>query len=89
MDFFIGLMIGIFVGVLAGIFITALMSANGRSEPEPDGVDEALDEVEKYIDKKKNDDDFEHLLFTLKNQGTPTCLINEDRRQELLERYKE
>lgn len=45
MDFFIGLMIGIFVGVLVGIFITALMSANGRNEPEPDGVDEVLDEL--------------------------------------------
>lgn len=46
MDFFIGLMIGIFIGVLAGIFITALMSANGRSEPEPnDGVDDVLDEL--------------------------------------------
>lgn len=46
MDFFIGLMIGIFIGVLAGIFITVLMSANGRSEPEPDdGVDDVLDEL--------------------------------------------
>ena len=45
MDFFIGLVIGIFIGVLAGIFITALMSANGRAEPEPDGVDDVLDEL--------------------------------------------
>lgn len=48
MDFFIGLIVGVFAGGTLGFFITALMIANGREvefEPEPDGVDEVLDEL--------------------------------------------
>lgn len=44
MDFFIGLCVGMFAGGLLGFFVAALMIANGK-EPEPDGVDDVLDEL--------------------------------------------
>ena len=44
MDFFIGLCVGMFAGGLLCFFIAALIIANGK-EPEPDGVDDVLDEL--------------------------------------------
>lgn len=56
MDFFIGLIVGVFAGGTLGFFITALMIANGREvefEPEPDGVDEVLDELCNSFEKER------------------------------------
>lgn len=53
MDFFIGLLVGMFCGGLLGFFVAALMIANGREvEPEPDGVDEVLDELFKTVQEQ-------------------------------------
>ena len=75
MDFAIGLFVGLFIGGWIGLCIASLMMISRESEIREkinDGCDEAIKDA----------------IETLKRQGAPTCLTDDERRKELEERYK-
>ena len=47
MAYFIWFLVGLFRGAMLGFMFAALVAANASDDPEPDGVDEVLDEIEK------------------------------------------
>ena len=75
MDFVIGLFVGLFIGGWLGLSVAALMMISREKDIQAelsDGCDEAI----------------EGAIETLKRQGAPTCLTDDERRKELEERYK-
>ena len=44
---FIWFLVGLFVGAILGFMFAALVAANAADDPEPDGIDEVLNEIEK------------------------------------------
>lgn len=76
MDFVIGFIAGLIVGAFIGMFVASLASISREGElmekMKPDPCENVVNET----------------IETLKRQGKPTCLTDDERREELEERYK-
>lgn len=79
MDFVIGLIVGLFfggwvgLGIASAIVISRDKEAEERMNGDPDGSKAVMKDA----------------IETLKRQGAPTCLTDDERRKELEERYRE